>query len=91
MVLSADGTRIVSGSYDKTVRVWDAQSGECVKTLEGHTDVVAVLVHSTVASLEAEGVPARNIAIGTSELNLRLNCELRIPSRFKCCVTCTAV
>ena len=27
---SVDGSRIVSGSDDKTVRVWDAVSGECV-------------------------------------------------------------
>ena len=36
---SGDGKRIVSGSYDRTVRVWDAVSGECVLgPLEGHTD-----------------------------------------------------
>ena len=38
---SGDGSRIVSGSSDKTVRVWDAVSGECVLgPLEGHTDLV---------------------------------------------------
>ena len=35
---SPDGSRIVSGSDDGTVRVWDAVSGECVLgPLEGHT------------------------------------------------------
>ena len=35
---SADGRRVVSGSRDNTVRVWDAVSGECVLgPLEGHT------------------------------------------------------
>ena len=39
--LSEDGSRIVSGSGDKTVRVWDAVSGECVLgPLEGHTSGV---------------------------------------------------
>ena len=40
VALSGDGTRIVSGSFDRTVRVWDAQSGECLRTLEGHSDWV---------------------------------------------------
>ena len=32
---SGDGSRIASGSNDKTVRVWDAVSGECVRVVEG--------------------------------------------------------
>ena len=37
---SPDGTKLVSASYDKTVRVWDVATGECVQTLQGHTDIV---------------------------------------------------
>ncbi len=37
---SPDGTRIVSGSEDKTVRVWDAVMGEVISTLTGHSDEV---------------------------------------------------
>jgi len=32
---SADGTRIVSGSGDKTVRIWNAVTGACEVTMEG--------------------------------------------------------
>ena len=32
---SADGTRIVSGSYDQTVRIWNAVTGACEVTMEG--------------------------------------------------------
>ena len=32
-----DGRRVVSGSYDKTLKVWDVATGECVATLEGHS------------------------------------------------------
>ena len=35
-----DGTRLASGSADKTVRVWDWGSGACVATLEGHSGSV---------------------------------------------------
>ena len=32
--------RLYSGSYDKTIKVWEALSGDCLQTLEGHSDGV---------------------------------------------------
>ena len=37
---SPDGKRIVSGSWDKTVKVWDAQTGQEQLTLKGHSSWV---------------------------------------------------
>ena len=34
-----DGRRVVSGSPDNTLKVWDVATGECVATLEGHSKV----------------------------------------------------
>merc|ERR1712166_231022 len=31
------GQYVVSGSRDHTARIWDVKSGDCIKTLEGHT------------------------------------------------------
>ncbi len=39
VALSADGRTAVSGSYDRTVRVWDLATGQS-RVLEGHGDVV---------------------------------------------------
>ena len=39
---SKDGTLIVSGSDDKTIRVWNVDTGECILTLKGHTGIVTV-------------------------------------------------
>jgi hypothetical protein len=38
--VSPDGAWIVSASSDKTLKVWDARTGEVRLTLEGHTDEV---------------------------------------------------
>jgi len=33
---SPKGDTIVSGSSDKTLKIWDVESGKCLTTLEGH-------------------------------------------------------
>lgn len=40
IALSADGSRAISGSGDKTLRFWDVASGACLKVLQGHTSTV---------------------------------------------------
>ncbi|MEE1322749.1 MAG: hypothetical protein UHE91_02905, partial [Bacteroidales bacterium] len=37
---SPDGKYLVSGSLDFTVKVWDAKSGLCLQTFEGHNTYV---------------------------------------------------
>jgi len=37
---SPDGKRIVSGNHDKTVKVWDAATGQKTLTLKGHSGPV---------------------------------------------------
>jgi WD40 repeat protein/DNA-directed RNA polymerase subunit RPC12/RpoP len=40
--VTPDGRRAVSGSEDKTLRVWDSESGQCLRTLEGHSAEVSL-------------------------------------------------
>ena len=37
-----DGRRVVSGSIDNTLKVWDVATGKCVATLRGHSKDVAL-------------------------------------------------
>ena len=41
--LTSDDTRIISGSNDKTVRVWDRENAFSIMTLQGHTDAVGTV------------------------------------------------
>lgn len=47
MAVTSDGERVVSGSFDKTIRIWDIATGACIRTLTGHTrEVRAVALTS---------------------------------------------
>ena len=34
---SSDGALLASGAADKTVRIWNADTGDLIRVLEGHT------------------------------------------------------
>lgn len=41
--MTPDGNRIVSGSGDGLINVWDIKSGRVLKTLKGHTEGILVI------------------------------------------------
>lgn len=45
-VFSSDDLKIVSGSADKTLKVWDAVTYSLIKTLEDHMDTVKSVIFS---------------------------------------------
>ncbi|MBI4568568.1 MAG: hypothetical protein HY719_09225 [Planctomycetes bacterium] len=46
LAFSADGSRIFSASRDKTVRLWDTTTGECLRTVDGGKSPVTSLAVS---------------------------------------------
>ena len=55
IAFSPDGWLLASGSSDKTVRLWDAASGQLLRTLEGHTDWVRSVAFAPDGRLLASG------------------------------------
>jgi WD40 repeat protein len=63
VALSADGRWALSGSDDKTLRLWEVANGRCVRIFEGHTDWVISV------ALSPDG---RWVLSGSADKTLRL-------------------
>jgi len=75
---SPDGVSLVSGSYDKTVKLWDVQTGGVVKTFYGHTEYVISVSVSADCTRIASGSYDNTIClwnIQTGECHCVINQE----------------
>jgi len=65
VAVSADGKQIATGSFDKTVKLWD-EAGKLVRTLgekEGHTNLVIAVAFSPDGSKLASGSTDNNVKL----------------------------
>ena len=63
IAFSPDGKRIVTGSSDKTVRVWDAVTAQELLTLKGHTVAVVAVAFSPDGSRIVTGSSDKTVRV----------------------------
>ncbi|MFC1636202.1 WD40 repeat domain-containing protein, partial [Planctomycetota bacterium] len=66
LAVSPDGKRIASGSFDKTVKVWDASTGAELMTLQGHNGAVYSVMFSPDGKRIASGGYDKTVKVPNS-------------------------
>jgi WD40 repeat protein len=63
VALSSDGKTLVSGSFDKTIKIWDLATGKELRTLTGHQDAVLSIALSSDGKALVSGSYDKTIKI----------------------------
>ncbi|KAI5861008.1 WD40-repeat-containing domain protein [Durotheca rogersii] len=63
VAFSYDDQRLATGSFDKTIRIWDPILGHCIQILEGHTSYVTSIAFSPDNQRLASGSHDRTVRI----------------------------
>ncbi|KAN0075185.1 hypothetical protein V8E54_007796 [Elaphomyces granulatus] len=63
VAFSPDSKKVVSGSYDSTVRIWDITTGQADQTLTGHSDLVTSVAFSPDGKKVVSGSSDRTVRV----------------------------
>jgi WD40 repeat protein/tRNA A-37 threonylcarbamoyl transferase component Bud32 len=67
VAISSDGKHIVSGSWDRTIKVHDAASGKVLRTLTGHTGEVHIVAISPDGSRIVSGSDDETVKVWNAQ------------------------
>ena len=76
IAFSPDGNRIITGTYDRSVQVWGANSGEQLRELQGHTNSVTSVSFSPDGNQIVSGSGDRSVRVWDADSGEQLR-ELR--------------
>ena len=76
LTFSSDGTLLLSGSGDKTAKLWDRQTGGVVKTFYGHKDGVSSVSISADYTIAASGTYSGKIHLWDIQTG-KCNCVIK--------------
>jgi WD40 repeat protein len=86
VAFSPDGTRVTSGSRDKTIRIWDARTGQAITVaFGGHTDSITSVAFSPDGTRIASGSRDKTIRTWDAQTGRVIAATqiLSIPSRSR--------
>ena len=75
---SKDGRLFVSASADKTLKIWDVQTGQCKCTLSGHSREVMACSFSPDGGSVVSGSKDETLKIWDAATGARLRSALRL-------------
>lgn len=67
VALSPDGNTVIGGSYDRTIKLWNKETGELIRTLSGHSDAVRSVTISPDGKILASGSSDTTIRLWNKE------------------------
>ena len=73
IAFSPDGKKILSGSEDNTVRLWDTETGLLIHTFVGHTDIVTDIAFSPDGKQILSGSEDKTVRLWDTETGLLIH------------------
>jgi WD40 repeat protein len=85
--VTADGKRVISGSRDNTVKVWNLETGEEQLTLSGHSDWVLAVAVTADGKRVISGSDDNTVKVWNLETGEEIATFIGDSSFYSCAVT----